>query len=466
MLLTVMLFLESAIHLTTSQPASPCPSVFQYQLDEKGIWWGMVLVTPVPSNVLLKVSVEMFVHASLPSKYAGKLLLKDGKEKVAERIVRGDSQPIVYQILFPTQNPLPVINMITANEKRICIGSQGWIQEVEWLKGGKSTGWGLESRLKEGGGCMGQNDKYRGIRPLALLSASLKPILWDGGREGERCGVASQPTKVSFRTNKNRWITETVDGASYQIGPSNTLLASSPTTDKKLKIFLPFQFRHLYTPYELSTAHCLRYRERVELTIETLVVYLGRFNLKKFSEQDAQQVELEQLAIHPDYDSYKYDADLAVLVMKRSIVYNTFIQPICLWDRSPNLGPIVGKFGTVVGWGRDENGNKVTPKPRMAQIPIVTQEECLRSKNDFVFLTSNRTFCAGSRNGTGPCNGDSGSGFILPLPDGTGSGKRWYLRGVVSLSLLDSSTWSCDLNQFVVYTDVAKYATWIQQFRT
>nr|CAD7571564.1 unnamed protein product [Timema californicum] len=213
-------------------------------------------------------------------------------------------------------------------------------------------------------------------------------------------------------------------------------------------------------------AHCLRYRERVELTIETLVVYLGRFNLKKFSEQDAQQVELEQLAIHPDYDSYKYDADLAVLVMKRSIVYNTFIQPICLWDRSPNLGPIVGKFGTVVGWGRDENGNKVTPKPRMAQIPIVTQEECLRSKNDFVFLTSNRTFCAGSRNGTGPCNGDSGSGFILPLPDGTGSGKRWYLRGVVSLSLLDSSTWSCDLNQFVVYTDVAKYATWIQQFRT
>nr|CAD7455076.1 unnamed protein product [Timema tahoe] len=36
--------------------------------------------------------------------------------------------------------------------------------------------------------------------------------------EGERSGVASQPTKVSFRTNKNRWITETVDGASYRTG--------------------------------------------------------------------------------------------------------------------------------------------------------------------------------------------------------------------------------------------------------
>nr|CAD7609315.1 unnamed protein product [Timema genevievae] len=125
MLLTVMLFLGSAIHLTTSQPASPCPSVFQYQLDEKGIWSGMVLVPPVPSNVLLKVNVEMFVRASLPSKYAGELLLKDDDEKVVEKFARVDSQPIVYQILFPIQNPLPVITEITANENRICIGSQG-----------------------------------------------------------------------------------------------------------------------------------------------------------------------------------------------------------------------------------------------------------------------------------------------------------------------------------------------------
>nr|CAD7259921.1 unnamed protein product [Timema shepardi] len=37
-----------------------------------------------------------------------------------------------------------------------------------------------------------------------------------GGRD-----VASQPTKVSFRANKNRWITETVDGASYRTGLKN-----------------------------------------------------------------------------------------------------------------------------------------------------------------------------------------------------------------------------------------------------
>nr|CAD7612730.1 unnamed protein product [Timema genevievae] len=57
-----------------------------------------------------------------------------------------------------------------------------------------------------------------GSKSLVPSSASLKPILWNGGREGKRCGVASQPTKVSFRGKKNRWITEPVDGASYQKG--------------------------------------------------------------------------------------------------------------------------------------------------------------------------------------------------------------------------------------------------------
>nr|CAD7458117.1 unnamed protein product [Timema tahoe] len=64
------------------------------------------------------------------------------------------------------------------------------------------------------------NSRYRAelfcLRPLDLSSASLKPILWDGGREAERRGVASQLTKVSFRANKNRRIAETVDGASYR----------------------------------------------------------------------------------------------------------------------------------------------------------------------------------------------------------------------------------------------------------
>nr|CAD7573376.1 unnamed protein product [Timema californicum] len=65
------------------------------------------------------------------------------------------------------------------------------------------------------------------MKPLALSTASLKPIFWDGGWEGERRGMASQLTKVSFRANKNRWIMETVDRASYRTGRVGNHLAEN-----------------------------------------------------------------------------------------------------------------------------------------------------------------------------------------------------------------------------------------------
>lgn len=59
----------------------------------------------------------------------------------------------------------------------------------------------------------------------------------------------------------------------------------------------------------------------------------------------------------------------------------------------------------------------------------------------------------GFRNGSGPCNGDSGGGFMM-LRDG-----RWTLRGVVSMSIADQGR--CDLSQYLVFTDVSKFSDWI-----
>jgi secreted trypsin-like serine protease len=64
--------------------------------------------------------------------------------------------------------------------------------------------------------------------------------------------------------------------------------------------------------------------------------------------------------------------------------------------------------------------------------------------------------------GAGPCNGDSGGGMFFHerSPDGS---KRWMIRGVVSLSLQDEKTKQCDLGNFIVFTDVAKYVPWIKR---
>nr|CAD7202063.1 unnamed protein product [Timema douglasi] len=64
------------------------------------------------------------------------------------------------------------------------------------------------------------------VKVLGPVEYKSKPILWDGVREGESSDVDSQPTKVSFRASKNRWIMKTVDGASYRTGLEPTELSS------------------------------------------------------------------------------------------------------------------------------------------------------------------------------------------------------------------------------------------------
>nr|CAD7261319.1 unnamed protein product [Timema shepardi] len=45
---------------------------------------------------------------------------------------------------------------------------------------------------------------YATEKSLGPVECKSKPILWDGGREGVRRGMASQPTKVSFRAKKEQ----------------------------------------------------------------------------------------------------------------------------------------------------------------------------------------------------------------------------------------------------------------------
>lgn len=52
--------------------------------------------------------------------------------------------------------------------------------------------------------------------------------------------------------------------------------------------------------------------------------------------------------------------------------------------------------------------------------------------------------------------GDSGGGLMLY------ENGKWVLRGIISASLRDPLN-GCDVNNYVVFTDVAKYINWIEQ---
>lgn len=107
--------------------------------------------------------------------------------------------------------------------------------------------------------------------------------------------------------------------------------------------------------------------------------------------------------------------------------------------------------------GYNENG-LVSEDLSFVRMPVVTHETCIWSNRDFFSkVTSEKSFCAGFRNGTSICNGDSGGGMIFK------QGKQFFLRGIVSISIALQNSLKCDPNQFAVFVDAAKYTTWIKQ---
>lgn len=160
---------------------------------------------------------------------------------------------------------------------------------------------------------------------------------------------------------------------------------------------------------------------------------------------------------HPDYNTnqeQRFYSDIAIGKLSETVEYSEFIQPACLWTGDSDQSKIVGQNGVLVGWGRDETGVP-TAEPKKIEIPVVSEQNCLRSNVAFTKITSDRTFCAGWRNGSeGPCNGDSGAGLML------NNDGMWNLRGLVSTSIASVSG-GCNLDEFVVFTDVAKFTSWI-----
>lgn len=104
----------------------------------------------------------------------------------------------------------------------------------------------------------------------------------------------------------------------------------------------------------------------------------------------------EKIKTHPDYRPLSANADIGLVTVRNQVEFTKFIRPICLWRDSNDLSLVVNQEGVVAGWGKDENGVPRTAEPRQVSLPIVSQEQCLRSAYQYRDITSNTTFCAGT----------------------------------------------------------------------
>ncbi|XP_055603930.1 uncharacterized protein LOC129752164 [Uranotaenia lowii] len=202
----------------------------------------------------------------------------------------------------------------------------------------------------------------------------------------------------------------------------------------------------------LTSAHCVVRSNGKPMNPERLNVELGKHLLFDYPEQ-VQIRNVSQIHIHPEFSLNRND--IAVLVLDRNVRYSEFVIPICL-ERSGvgSTENLVGKRGWVAGWGLTEN-NSISLQLKTAQMPVVNDTECVQ--NDpilFGRFISAGVYCASDRNGTSVCLGDSGGGMYFS------TGDFFELRGIVSFAAKPPSG-GCDVNKFIIFTNVAYYYPWI-----
>ena len=188
---------------------------------------------------------------------------------------------------------------------------------------------------------------------------------------------------------------------------------------------------------------------------EDILLVMGRSDLTHWATTGALIRTALEVTPHPNYKQGSGHCDVAVIKLNEEVSFKTTVRPICLWTGDTNLKHITGSKGVVAGWGKSEEVQNVVAVPRKVDMPVVSQETCLRSHADFKNLTSEMTFCAGNKDGSGPCSEDSGAGFIVK------KGERWYLRGLVSTAIKNED-YSCNLDEFIVFADIAKLEDWIK----
>ncbi|KFB49720.1 hypothetical protein ZHAS_00018372 [Anopheles sinensis] len=135
-----------------------------------------------------------------------------------------------------------------------------------------------------------------------------------------------------------------------------------------------------------------------------------------------------------------------------------FVQPACLLAEDEAQHFIVGKQGTIVGFGMTEN-DPVSEYLQEANLTVVEGLKCLEGARDYLskVLTCNM-FCSRGRLGVSACSGDSGGGMFFLR------NETWYVRGIVSFIASPLYDGSCANSNFTVFTDVNKYLYWIMQF--
>lgn len=193
----------------------------------------------------------------------------------------------------------------------------------------------------------------------------------------------------------------------------------------------------------VTAAHCV-----VSTSPSSIRVAIGRENIQSGS--NGQLRNLNQIIIHPSYNSGSGENDIALIELSSP----SSQTPLELISNDIMTNVTTGVLTKVIGWGAtyySTGTGSINPSPTLQQVdvPIYSQSTC---QSVYGNITNNK-ICAGvpSVGGKDSCQGDSG-GPLMYNYAGT-----YYLTGIVS------SGAGCALADYPgIYTRVSQYLSWIE----
>ncbi|KAF4075068.1 hypothetical protein AMELA_G00230360 [Ameiurus melas] len=202
----------------------------------------------------------------------------------------------------------------------------------------------------------------------------------------------------------------------------------------------------IYKPtWILTASHCLE-----KLAVKFLKIVAGEHDID-VNEGSEQTIEVDEVIMHPNYVSATADNDIALLRLRRPIVYSTYAVPVCLPRKTMAERELWRvRLHTVSGWGRRSEGGPTSRLLRKLRVPRIHTQDCLRESK--VSLTLNM-FCAGYFEGKeDSCKGDSGGPLV------TSFGNTTFLLGIVSWGKGCARP-----GHYGIYTRVSNYLEWIHK---
>jgi hypothetical protein len=157
----------------------------------------------------------------------------------------------------------------------------------------------------------------------------------------------------------------------------------------------------IHPDWALTAAHCV-------VDLDPSIVYnavIGRANL--FDTSDGEVRAISQMYVHPSYNPYTWDYDVALLKLSYSATTTplklSFTSHRSLWDP--------GDMATVTGWGKMTSGGGTVSELRKVSVPIISD-----SYMSSVYGWFNPETMVGAgpmSGGKDACDGDSGGPIFV-----------------------------------------------------